>query len=95
MFVYLFYLCIYLFIFLFIYFSGLFIHSLGRGSGLGLVLAKEIILMHGGRVVVESEEGSGSSFGFCIPFEIAGSNSEKEKDDDPLCGSSTDVTTVR
>ena len=50
--------------------------------------------MHGGRVVVESEEGSGSSFGFCIPFEIAGSNSEKEKDDDPLCGSSTDVTTV-
>eukprot|EP00596_Hydrurales_sp_CCMP1899_P010132 CAMPEP_0119042986 /NCGR_PEP_ID=MMETSP1177-20130426/16320_1 /TAXON_ID=2985 /ORGANISM="Ochromonas sp, Strain CCMP1899" /LENGTH=564 /DNA_ID=CAMNT_0007010129 /DNA_START=1274 /DNA_END=2968 /DNA_ORIENTATION=+ len=42
----------------------------GRGTGLGLVLAKEIISMHGGRVVVESVEGQGSSFGFCIPFEV-------------------------
>ena len=60
---------------------------------MGLVLAKEIILMHGGRVVVESEEGCGSSFGFCIPFEIAESSSEK--DDDTMCGSTTDLTTVR
>ena len=43
----------------------------GRGSGLGLVLAKEIIALHGGSVIVESEEGSGSVFGFCIPFELA------------------------
>lgn len=44
---------------------------LGRGSGLGLVLAKEIISMHGGSVIVESEEGMGSAFGFRIPFELA------------------------
>lgn len=43
----------------------------GRGSGLGLVLAKEIISMHGGSVIVESEEGVGSAFGFRIPFELA------------------------
>lgn len=41
----------------------------GRGSGLGLLLAKEIIMLHGGQVVLESDEGKGSSFGFCIPFE--------------------------
>ena len=42
----------------------------GKGSGLGLVLAKEIINLHGGIVIFESEVGKGSSFGFCIPFEV-------------------------
>ena len=42
----------------------------GKGTGMGLVLAKEIITLHGGTTVVESELGKGSAFGFTIPFEL-------------------------
>ena len=54
--------------------------SSGRGSGLGLVLAKEIVSMHGGSVIVESEEGVGSSFGFRIPFEVVNTKDESSAD---------------
>jgi osomolarity two-component system sensor histidine kinase SLN1 len=50
----------------------------GMGSGLGLLLAKEIINLHGGQVVLESDEGKGSSFGFCIPFEVITKRGDEE-----------------
>ena len=64
----------------------------GKGSGLGLLLAKEIIALHGGTVVVESEEGQGSAFGFLIPFPviIAKSTASPRRLDLPN-GASTDV----
>ncbi len=39
-----------------------------EGRGLGLSLVKTIIERHGGEVWVESQEGSGSRFGFWIPI---------------------------
>lgn len=38
-----------------------------KGTGIGLLLSKEIIIKSGGRIWVESEKGKGSSFCFTIP----------------------------
>ena len=40
------------------------------GSGIGLLLVKSYVDMHGGTVVLESEEGVGSVFTVTIPFNI-------------------------
>ena len=38
-----------------------------RGTGLGLILCKEFIEKHGGKIWVESDEGQGSTFCFSLP----------------------------
>ncbi|UTW70883.1 hypothetical protein KHA80_13985 [Anaerobacillus sp. HL2] len=42
------------------------------GSGIGLAIVKEIVLLHGGSVDVKSEEGKGTSFFLTIPKKLKG-----------------------
>ena len=39
-----------------------------EGSGIGLALVQELVKLHGGSLVAESEVGKGSSFKVSIPF---------------------------
>lgn len=40
------------------------------GSGLGLSICRQLVLLHGGVIDVETEEGSGSVFTFTIPLAV-------------------------
>ncbi len=45
-----------------------------EGTGLGLALVKQIVELHGGQVMAESEVGQGSSFTVALPCEMSAFN---------------------
>jgi len=70
-----------------------------EGTGLGLPIVKKIVEMHGGRVIVTSELGTGSCFTIDIPYKIAYSApSQSHQNSNGIAvgqGSSQDVPTSK
>ena len=48
------------------------------GTGLGLYLAKRVIADQGGKIIFETEEGKGSTFGFSLPLVVSAAQAKKE-----------------
>src|SRR5262249_7730056 len=59
-----------------------------EGSGIGLALVQELVKLHGGTVLVESEPGQGSAFSVSIPFGFS------HLPQDRIGGSRTNVSTA-
>ncbi|MBI9092257.1 MAG: response regulator [Desulfobacterium sp.] len=49
------------------------------GTGLGLVISKELVSLMGGRLACESEPGKGSDFSFTVDFEISTETERSEQ----------------
>lgn len=48
------------------------------GTGVGIYMAKKVVVSHGGTILFESTEGKGSMFGFRLPLENSASKLDKQ-----------------
>lgn len=51
------------------YYRGTSTREASEGSGLGLAIAKQVVTLHGGDIVINSEQGRGTQFTIFLPFE--------------------------
>lgn len=58
---------------------------LNQGSGIGLSITKEFVLMHGGRIETESEPGKGTAFNVYLPFTGICEDEEMEENHPVKC----------
>ena len=47
------------------------------GTGVGLFLARKVVLEHGGAMIFTSKENKGSTFGFRLPLDRTAANKKK------------------
>ena len=45
----------------------LFVTTKPKGTGLGLSIVQQIVLQHGGEILVDTEAGKGATFTVCLP----------------------------
>ncbi|MDJ1504319.1 ATP-binding protein [Xanthocytophaga agilis] len=62
------------------------------GTGLGLSIVKELIEIQGGEISVESEVGKGTTFYFCIPYQISAEQFTAPQPRDVIYSESTELT---
>jgi signal transduction histidine kinase len=55
----------------------------GGGLGLGLSIVKKLLELHGGRILVKSSKGVGSTFSFVLPMTSAKIKTVSEKKNTP------------
>jgi len=58
-----------------------------NGTGIGLFLVKRVVEDQGGKIIFESEQGKGSTFGFSIPLSGTKSTSEAQMKNPPAVAS--------
>jgi len=64
--------------------------EIGRGTGLGLVVVKQVVREHGGEIEVKSTVGSGATFRISFPAFVAGDFDNQPAQPGPI--ETTDVT---
>jgi signal transduction histidine kinase len=52
---------------------------IGEGTGLGLAITQQLLLKYGGRLILDSEEGIGSTFTACFPLQNSPEVSENHQ----------------
>ncbi|GAA4778079.1 hypothetical protein GCM10023200_08750 [Actinomycetospora chlora] len=63
----------------------------GEGSGIGLALVRELVVLHGGEVAARSEPGAGTTMTVTLPFAPAGVAAGTPDDAEPVDGPSPDA----